>query len=165
MDTSTRRVTAAREAVAPLVPSPWNRDAFLAGLGEWRGRPIQLMPVISVMVPRGAEASRTPCGLWLECDEVDVIAFDAGTTDFHIDQIIAHETGHMLLDHADGSAGLEGIRQLLPDIDPALILRVLGRSEFSDHQEDEAELFADMLLSGVSRWRSPRPMRSFWGDR
>ncbi|WP_245545740.1 hypothetical protein [Nocardia higoensis] len=94
-----------------------------------------------------------------------MIAFDAGTTDFHIDQIIAHETGHMLLDHADGSAGLEGIRQLLPDIDPALISRVLGRSEFSDHQEDEAELFADMLLSGVSRWRSPRPMRSFWGDR
>ncbi|MFF2550596.1 hypothetical protein ACFVUS_06325 [Nocardia sp. NPDC058058] len=165
MDTSTRRVLAARESVLPLVPSPWNRETFLTRLGQWRGRPIQLMPVTSTPVPRGAESGRVPCGLWLECDAVDLIAFDSGTTDFHIDQIIVHETGHMLLDHADGSAGLDGIEHLLPDLDPALIRRVLGRSEFSDHQEDEAELFADLLLSEVSRWRTSRPMRSFWGTR
>ncbi|MBF6341501.1 hypothetical protein IU450_37315 [Nocardia abscessus] len=99
----------------------------------------------------------------MECTDVDVIAYAAGTTDFHIDQIIAHETGHMVLDHNAGSAGSAGVQRLLPSIDPTLIRRVLGRSEFADHQEDEAELFADLLLSGVSRSRSSRPMRSFWG--
>ncbi|WP_246350071.1 hypothetical protein [Nocardia barduliensis] len=164
MDDSTQRVMAAREAVMELVPSPWNRERFLAALGEWRGRPIELLPVASALLPGALEPGRgTPCGLWLECTDVDVIAYAAGTTDFHIDQIIAHETGHMVLDHNAGSAGVTGIQRILPNIDPALVQRVLGRSEFADHQEDEAELFADLLLSGVSRWRSSRPMRSFWG--
>lgn len=164
MDDSTQRVMAAREAVLKLVPSPWHREKFLAALGEWRGRPIQLVPVASTLLPGTLEPGRgTPCGLWLDCTDVDVFAYAEGTTDFHIDQIIAHETGHMVLDHNAGTAGLMGVRQLLPSIDPAMVRRVLGRSEFADDQEDEAELFADLLLSGVSRWRSSRPMRSFWG--
>ncbi len=92
-----------------------------------------------------------------------MIAYDSGTTDFHIDQIIAHEVGHMVLGHDAGTASPAGIERLLPDIDPALIRRVLGRSEFRDDQEDEAEQFGDLFLSGVSRWRASRPMRSFWG--
>jgi len=155
---------AARQSVMRLIPSPWNREKFLTALGEWRGRPIELMPVDSTLLPGTLDPGRgTPCGLWLECTDVDVIAYDAGTTDFHIDQIIAHETGHMVLDHDAGAAGMAGVQRLLPDVDPAVIRRVLGRSEFADHQEDEAELFADLLLSGVSRWRDSRPMRSFWG--
>ncbi|SUD49565.1 Uncharacterised protein [Nocardia otitidiscaviarum] len=164
MDDSTRRVVAAREAVMALVPSPWNRDAFLRALGEWRGKPIELMPVESALLPGTLDPGRgTPCGLWLDCTDVDVIAYDSATSDYHIDQIIAHETGHMLLDHDADGAGLLGVQQLLPDVDPALIRRVLGRSQFADHQEAEAELFADLLLVGVSRWRSSRPMTSFWG--
>ncbi|MEV6139676.1 hypothetical protein AB0L63_27250 [Nocardia sp. NPDC051990] len=147
-----------------LVPSPWNRTAFLDALGQWRGRSIELMPVDSTLLPGTLDSGRgTPCGLWLDCTDVDVIAFVAGTTDFHIDQIIAHEVGHMVLDHDAGVAGLAGVQRLLPNLDPALIRRVLGRSEFLDEQEDEAEQFGDLLLSGVSRWRASRPMRSFWG--
>ncbi|NNH69341.1 hypothetical protein HLB23_05550 [Nocardia uniformis] len=101
----------------------------------------------------------------MDTEAADVIAYAAGTTDFHVDQIIAHETGHMVLDHDAGTEGMPGLEQLLPDIDPATVRRVLRRSEFADHQEDEAELFADLLLSSTSRWRSSRPMRSFWGDR
>lgn len=164
MDESTGRVFAARAAIAGLVPSPWSRAKFLAALGAQRGRPIRLMPIEPSALPGLWDHSRgTPCGLWLDCADEDLIAFDAGTTDYHVDQIIAHEAGHMLLDHDAEVAGLAGLQRLLPDVDPAVIRRVLGRSEFSDAQEDEAELFADLLLSGVSRWRASRPMRSFWG--
>ncbi|WP_225730974.1 MULTISPECIES: hypothetical protein [unclassified Nocardia] len=165
MDESTRRVLAAKDAVLDLIPSPWNRDRFLTELGALRGRPIELMPVASTPLTGLLGAGRgTPCGLWLECAAADVIAFDAGTTDYHVDQIIAHEAGHMLLDHGADTSGLEGLQELLPDIDPATIRRVLGRSQFGDHQEDEAEMFADLLLSSTSRYRTSRPMRSFWRE-
>ncbi|WP_157124230.1 hypothetical protein [Nocardia pseudovaccinii] len=133
MDDSTQRVMAAREIVMRLVPSPWNRTAFLDALAEWRGRSIELMPVDSTLLSGTLDSGRvTPCGLWLDCTDADVIAFDAGTTDFHIDQIIAHEVGHMMLDHDVGVAGLAGVQRIMPNLDPALIRRVLGRSEFLD---------------------------------
>ncbi|WP_431949238.1 hypothetical protein [Nocardia lijiangensis] len=154
-----------RSAIAHLIPTPWNREKFLDALGEWRGRPIELMSIESVALPGvWGPARGTPCGLWLDTGAADVIAYAAGTTDFHIDQIIAHEAGHMVLDHDAGADGLTGLQELLPDIAPGTIRRVLGRSDFADSQEDEAELFADLLLSSTSRWRSSRPMRSFWGD-
>lgn len=165
MDDSTQRVFGGQAAIAHLVPSPWDRLKFLAALGEWRGRPIRLMAVQVDGLPGTWGVGRgTPCGLWLDTADADVIAYAAGTTDFHVDQIIAHEAGHMVLDHDAGAEGLTGLAELLPDLDPATIRRVLRRSEFADHQEDEAELFADLLLSSTSRWRSSRPMRSFWGD-
>ncbi|MGX1809298.1 hypothetical protein ACWIGI_26550 [Nocardia sp. NPDC055321] len=166
MEDSTGRVFSGRSAIAHLVPSPWDRDEFLSALGQWRGRPIQLLAVEADALPGVWTPARgTPCGLWLDTEDADVIAYAAGTTDFHVDQIIAHEAGHMVLDHDAGTDGMTGLLQLLPDLDPATIRRVLRRSEFADHQEDEAELFADLLLSGVSRYRSSRPMRSFWGER
>lgn len=153
-----RRVMAARETVLRLVPSPWDRAEFLSALGRWRGRPIKLAAI-------GFETGDgSLCGLWLECADSDVIAYYPGTTEFHIDHIVAHETGHMVLGHGGGAGDSSGIRRLLPNIDPALIRRVLGRGEFADDQEAEAELFADLLLTGISRWRSSWPMRSFWGD-
>ncbi|WP_327116526.1 hypothetical protein OHB12_04835 [Nocardia sp. NBC_01730] len=165
MDDSTRRVFDARAEIAHLVPSPWNRDRFLAALRAWRGRPIQLMPVESsaltdVWLPgRGA-----PCGLWLDTETADVIAYAAGTTSFHVDQILWHEVGHMVLNHNAGAGDLAGLQVLLPHIDPATIRRVLGRSEFADGQEDEAEVFADLMLSSTSRWRASPPMTSLWGE-
>ncbi len=165
MDESTGRVFAGRAAIAHLVPSPWDRGRFVDALGEWRGRPIELMAVEADALPGVWGPVRgTPCGLWLDTVAADVIAYAAGTTDFHVDQIIAHEAGHMVLDHDAGADGLTGLAELLPDVDLATIRRVLRRSEFADHQEDEAELFADLLLSSTSRWRASRPMRSFWGD-
>ncbi|MBF6137831.1 hypothetical protein IU501_33205 [Nocardia otitidiscaviarum] len=118
-DVSSQRVFAARESVLHLVPSPWDRDVFLERLGQLRGRPIRLVPVSSP--PVSQESSRTPCGLWLEGEAEDFIVYDARTTQFHVDQIVAHEAGHMLLDHAQGSSGLAGVAQLMPDIDPAAI--------------------------------------------
>lgn len=165
MDDSTRRVFDAQKEIARLVPSPWNRDRFLAALGEWRQRPIQLMPVESTALPYIWDQGRgAPCGLWLETDVVDVIAYTAGTSDFHIDQIVWHEVGHMVLNHNTSSGDLAGLEKLLPGIDPLTVQRVLGRSEFADHQEDEAELFADLMLSSTSRWRMSPPMRFLWGE-
>ncbi|MGY1900483.1 hypothetical protein [Nocardia gipuzkoensis] len=65
MDDSTQRVMAAREAVMELVPSPWNREKFLTALGEWRGRPIDLIPVASALLPgpwSRAAGRRAGCG-------------------------------------------------------------------------------------------------------
>ncbi|MEU7765067.1 hypothetical protein AB0B25_08085 [Nocardia sp. NPDC049190] len=117
------------------------------------------------MLPDVRDLGRgAPCGLWLDTDDGDVVAYAAGTTDFHVDQILWHEVGHMVLNHNASAGDLAGLRLLLPGIDPATIRRVLGRGEFADSQEDDAEVFADLMLSSTSRWRASAPMTSLWGE-
>ncbi|WP_433662979.1 hypothetical protein ACQPW1_13055 [Nocardia sp. CA-128927] len=158
MDDSVRRVVAARDSVLPLIPRPWHRGQFLDALSKVRGRPIHLVPLPSDSVAAG---HGTLSGVWLNCGDSDVIAYDARTTEYHADQIIAHEIGHMLLDHAVAGAGSVGGRRLLPNIDPAVVGRVLGRTDLQSCQEDEAELFANLLLLEATRRRS---LRALWGS-
>ncbi|MFI6998848.1 hypothetical protein [Nocardia sp. NPDC050175] len=166
MDDSARRVVAARDSVLPLIPRPWHRGQFLDALSNVRGRPIYLVPLPAVSVA-GAPGHGTLSGVWLNCGDSDVIAYDARTTEYHADQIIAHEIGHMLLDKAAAGAGSIGGHRLLPNIDPAVVGRVLGRTDVQSCREDEAELFANLLLLEVTRRRSLRALRgtssNTWG--
>lgn len=161
MNESATKVMRARRDFERLVPRPWNRQTFLANLGEHRGRPVSLIAVQSAQ--RG-----TPCGLWLAYADHDEIVYDRDTSDYHVDHTILHEVGHMVLDHRceDRESGLVTIQRLLPDIDTARIEKVLGRSHFDDQQESEAEMFADLLMAGsYSPYRRSAPMTSLWGSR
>jgi hypothetical protein len=80
------------------IPVPWNRDLFISKLAESRGRPITLIPTDS------ADLTESLCGPWLACDDEDLILHEIGTSDYHIDQIVCHEIGHMLLGHGRGAA-------------------------------------------------------------
>lgn len=133
------------------LPVPWNRDKFVAGIAKLRGRPIRLVPVDT------AALVGSPCGLWLARDDDDLILHEAGTSDYHIDHIVCHEVGHMVLGH-----GLDQLAEqpaaaveqpvdptlwtgMLADLDPATVRSVLGRTHFAAHQEHSAEMFANLV--------------------
>ncbi|MGH3580213.1 MAG: hypothetical protein ACRDUB_01390 [Mycobacterium sp.] len=129
------------------IPVPWDRDVFIQNIAAQRGRPIHLIPTET------AALTGSPCGLWLTRDNDDLILHEIGTSDYHIDQIVCHEIGHMMLGHgrtrafgADRDREIEMCQQVLPDIDPAAVNAVLGRTDFASDQERDAEMFASILM-------------------
>lgn len=143
-ETSVRRI---KKAIAQLpVPDPWDRRRFVEGVAEMRGRPITLLPVGM----RGGLAS--PCGLWLVREHDDVIIYEDATSEYHMDQIVCHEIGHMVLGHDRAQSSDTGVtsdpmfRSVFPDIDPLTVRTVLGRSDYGNALEREAEMFATMVM-------------------
>jgi hypothetical protein len=129
------------------IPVPWDRDVFINNVAQMRGRAIKLIPTDT------AALVDSPCGLWLARDDDDLILHEIGTSDYHIDQIVGHEIGHILLGHgqnlacgADMARESDLCRQFLPDIDPKTVRAVLGRTNYANDQEHDAELFASMLM-------------------
>ena len=88
------------------IPVPWNRHVFIENLAEQRGRPIRLFPTDT------AALVDSPCGMWAPRDNDDLIFYENGTSESHMDQIICHEIGHMVLRHGNG----KGIGQTAQDI-------------------------------------------------
>lgn len=129
------------------IPEQWDRERFVSDLAKLRGRPIRLIPTDT------ASLAGSPCGLWVVRPDEDIIFHESGTSDYHIDHIIRHEVGHMILGHDRAQMGdavpdsaAELFRRLLPDIDPAGVRAVLGRLDFASEQEREAETFASLLM-------------------
>jgi hypothetical protein len=132
------------------IPVPWDRDVFIARVAEIRGRPITLIPTDT------AALTDSPCGLWLARKDDDLILHEIGTSEYHIDQIVCHEIGHMVLGHRAPAKQQQGepaardraaaIRAVLPDLDPSAIHSILGRSHYDSVQERDAEMFANTLM-------------------
>ncbi|MFI9510089.1 hypothetical protein [Nocardia sp. NPDC052566] len=130
------------------LPSPWNLSAYLADVAAHRGRSITLRPVPAAML---AETGCRGSGLWVARKHDDIIVYDAAATDRNIDHIVLHEVGHMLLGHgkddAEPAAPLAPtLAALLPSISPHSIRHVLGRNDFGEANERDAEVFADMTM-------------------
>lgn len=129
------------------LPKAWDRAQFIKNLAEMRGRPIHLVAADTVTL------AGSPCGLWIKRADDDIIVHEADTSQYHIDQIVRHEVGHMMLGHdraqeqspAAGS-GANLFHTVMPSINPAAVQAVLGRQDFSGDQEREAETFATMLM-------------------
>ena len=141
------------------IPVPWDREKFIEQVSALRGRPIHLIPVDT------ASLVDSPCGLWLSRDEDDLLLYAEGTSDYHIDQIVCHEVGHMVLGHsqmlsyrADRDDTEDLCRELMPDLDPETVRAVLARGEYSDDQEREAELFASRLMVTAAESADARSM-------
>lgn len=123
------------------IPVPWDRNVFIENLGQMRGRAIRLIPMDT------AALADSPCGLWLSCADEDLILHEVGTTEYHIDQIVGHEIGHVLLGHGQASHACDAaVCQALPDLDPGTVRAVLGRADYASSQERDAEMFASLLL-------------------
>ncbi|MFA4082546.1 hypothetical protein [Mycobacteroides salmoniphilum] len=143
------------------IPTPWDLNEFIANIAEMRRRPIHLIGTDTVT------AAGSPCGLWLVRPHDDVILYDQNTSTYHIDQIVRHEVGHMVLGHdltltdqTVPEATSDVFRNVLPDIRADTIRAVLGRTDFANEQEREAETFASliMLAGREKEKRAPRPM-------
>lgn len=145
---STRECVETRQVFAALkdlpIPRPWNLRAFIDALQEQRCRPIRLEPY-----PAEAQLQH-PCGMWIRCEDADIIFYERSTSQYHCQHIILHEIGHMVLGHEPLSVDAPGpgaMQQLMPDVDAAAMVKVLGRTTFDNEVENEAELFASLLLS------------------
>ncbi|MUM21778.1 hypothetical protein FZI91_08685 [Mycobacterium sp. CBMA271] len=151
------------------IPVPWDRERFIANLAEQRSRPIHLIATDT------ASLAGSPCGLWLVREHDDVILHERSTSNYHIDQIVRHEIGHMVLGHdrthidqpvPETASAL--FRNILPDISVDSVRAVLGRSDFANEQEREAETFANLLMiAGREKEKSGSMMHSvfFQNDR
>jgi hypothetical protein len=140
------------KVVASLdVPAPFDVDVLCARVAAQRGRPLHLRPI---PMPDGGA-----CGVWVSATDCDFIFYEAHTSGLHQEHIKLHELGHMLSDHST-TAVLASVtaRFLLPDLDPAVVSRVLQRTQYTDDEEREAETIASMILERASRWQP----RSEW---
>lgn len=120
--------------------APLDIGELCARLGDQRGRPIRVLP----MTARPTD----PSGIWLATDAADYVFYEQNTSRLHREHIILHEIGHLLLEHSGGVVLTDTTAQLLmPDLDPTHVRRTLTRSNYSDAEEQEAELFASLVMS------------------
>ncbi|MGW0757072.1 hypothetical protein ACWD1Y_11390 [Streptomyces sp. NPDC002814] len=151
---------ALRDFVASLgLPPADNIRDLIPFVEQHTGRPIVLIPVTDrSALPESLDAT-SPCGLWLATDKADNIFYDATTSVAHQDIIIGHELGHILRRHhtVDGDilAGVGTLGGLLPDMTPALIRMLVGRTRYAEPDEAEAETIGSLLLEHVHASRSP----------
>jgi hypothetical protein len=137
-----------RRIVAQMdLPVPWNRDELVNNVARRRGRPILVVPVAHALV-RGGHF-----GLWLARATDDVILYAAGTSDVHAAHIICHELAHMELGHdrtaiGDTSVDSRVLAEAAPSVDTTDVVKVFGRSNYSNDQEYDAELLATLIMSG-----------------
>lgn len=123
------------------VPVPWDRGEFIGRIARFRGRPIHLLPTVD-------KSALSPCGLWMKRDHDDIIIHEAGTSEYHIDQIVCHEIGHMVLEH-DREAATDDSKMIyasaLAGFEPSTGV-VFGRFGFDHDRERDAELFASIVM-------------------
>ena len=144
-------LTARFEELARLVPIPypWDTTEYVARVAEYRGRTITLCPIDPGSL--SGTGCGTGSGLWIERAETDVIMYGADTV-WHADHIIAHELGHMLLEHStatpDTARGVEDLplTTLMPSLTLDSIRNVLRRQDYGNDLERAAETFADMVM-------------------
>ncbi|MFE3704539.1 hypothetical protein ACFXPE_03310, partial [Streptomyces scopuliridis] len=139
-----------RDFVASLELPPVASVRELRPFVEERiGQPIRLVP---------AEVGEAvPCGMWIATADMSYVFYDPETSPAHQDHIIAHEFAHMLKGH-------RGARTLpTPDgggllnlLDPALITAVLGRTDYAEFDERDAETVGSFLQAYVIS-HSPPP--------
>ncbi|MBG6066253.1 ImmA/IrrE family metallo-endopeptidase [Micromonospora ureilytica] len=136
------------QLVAELeVPEPFDIQKLCDVLGERRGRPIHLVPL---RLP-----AQTVCGMCVPTGDFDAIFFEQDTSPLHQLLIIGHELGHLLAGHqATEVLDADASRLLLPDLDPQLVQRSLGRSNYAADEEREAEMIGSLLLRRVRGNRS-----------
>ncbi len=121
------------------IPKPFDIQRLCDLLGERRGRPIHLVPI---RLP-----ALTVCGMCVPTGEFDAIFFEQDTSPLHQLLIIGHELGHLLAGHQTTEIlDPEASRLLLPDLDPQLVQRSLGRSNYAAAEEREAEMIGSLLL-------------------
>ncbi|MGW2864788.1 ParH-like protein [Streptomyces sp. NPDC001205] len=133
------------------LPVPFDAAQLIATMAEQRGRPIELMPT--------RWQPGVPCGLLVSAEQADYIAYAADTAPLHRQHILVHELSHLLCGH-DGTLSPE----LTPHLSAGLVRSVLGRTVYSDPQEQEAELLASLILQRAV-WALPtRPAADPFAD-
>lgn len=136
------------------LPTDWTAEEFFTAVERFRGRRIVRLPLPSV-APVGL------CGLWLTCNDHDVIFLRSSPDPAMKVHVGLHEVGHMLLDHgrqgsmsgSELAAVLSGTE--LDHLDTATVRAARGASSYATTEEYEAELLAT-LIGIETRTAGPR---------
>jgi hypothetical protein len=163
---STMNVRQMRRTCAALVRdldlrNPTDPDELVAALcarmGELLGRPVE-----HCLVQLPASVS----GVWAETDDGVLLLCEQGTSPWHRLAITCHEFWHMQAGHQPGPLGMDAASQLIfSSLRPETIARIVAcRSYTATGERDEAELaaereaefFASLMLTMVSRWVAPQ---------
>lgn len=141
-----RLIRRCRATVEQLdIPDPFDVGELCRRAGRTRGRPITVAPL--------PLSGMSPCGLWLGTPSADLIFFEADTSPAHQDHIILHELGHVLCHEQDGALDTDLLRALFPALSPELVRNALGRTRYSAVEEQEAEVFAHLVVERM--WQTP----------
>lgn len=94
--------------------------------------------------------------MWIATRTVSYIFYDQETSAAHQDHIIAHELAHILKGHRGATtlATLD-VGGLFSLLDPALIKTVLGRTDYTEQDEREAETVGTYLQQHANSYRPP----------
>lgn len=133
------RRTCAEALDGVTLQRPYTIESFCEALSIQRGRRIVLREL-----PDGGGLN-TPCGLWVAYPDEDHLWHVKAPTQRHRTQVLMHEIAHMLLDHLSGAGSSSLLAVLPPEISPARIRRVFGRTDYSAGQEYDAELAGSIL--------------------
>jgi hypothetical protein len=113
--------------------------ALCEELATQRGRPIHLLPLPS--------RPSNPSGLWVSARTADYIFYEQSAGPAHREHIILHEIGHLMFGHAGGGELSDLTARLLaPNVDPKVVRKLLCRNTYDDTDEQEAEMFATLVL-------------------
>jgi hypothetical protein len=138
METSVRRKLAELD-----VPVPFDVTTFCDGLARTHGFRITLVPV--------RHDVSQPCGLRAQLDGVHHIFHDRADTADRRDHAALHAISHLLLGHAAGPVITDALAaRAMPDLDPAMVRQVLGHTTYTDAEEAEADLLANLIVAAGS---------------
>src|SRR4051794_16225234 len=133
------------------ITMPFDAVAFCGRVAAGRRRPIRRLP--RVLPVEGL------FGMWVATAHEDLIVYESRTSRPHQDHIMFHELGHLLCGHQATPITIEAALLLFPDLDPAMVERVLTRTRYSAVEEREAELVASLILQRANPWFSPPPWK------
>lgn len=149
---SHQKVSKAARAALRLMPGDGNLDQLLRNLAQRRGRPI-------TVVERKLHENGLPSGLWVICKDSDCIMVEADAGPSRQAVILSHEIAHMMLGH-EGSSVSDLVRQVTPDLNPALIERVLRRDSHDTCDESDAEEVATLIAVELRRRQRNAELRA-----
>lgn len=145
------RAACAEQLQGLRIARPFTIEAFCEALAERRGRRIVIRQLPD------ARGLKGPCGLWLSFRNEDHIWHAPATSQRHRTQVILHEIGHMILQHAKDFEASSLMKALPPEISPARVQAVFGRSDYVTEQEMDAELAASILHDVIDTLPSAPP--------
>jgi IrrE N-terminal-like domain len=133
------------------LPTPTSVADVRDRVAALTGRPIRIL--------RHKLPSDSPCGLRIATLDTDYLVVQESASPAHQDLILLHELGHVLFDPEESLPLDEDLlKALVPQVDPATVTCMLGRSRYALESEQAAEVFATLLFTRTNRW-VPRSSR------
>lgn len=120
------------------IPRPFVLERFRQNLERQRGRSLRLVP---------GDMPPGHTGLWIPAGRADYIFYQQDTPYPSRLRTIVHQVAHMTFGHRGVPVSEDALSRLLfPHLDPHLVRKVLLLSAYTDAEEQEAEVFAFLLL-------------------